>query len=87
MVPTIEPKLKVETLPEWDGNQDTAIDYFWEVGEMATLMGWVPKALGFWLPSRLKKGSPVQMWFSTLSRRCQADMREHYLTYLQVIKD
>jgi hypothetical protein len=87
MVPTIEPKLKVESLPEWDGNHDTAIDYFWEVGEMATLMGWVPKALGFWLPSRLKKGSPIQMWFSTLSRRRQASMREHYLNYLQVIKD
>jgi hypothetical protein len=87
MVPTIEPKLKVETLPEWDGDPNTAIDYFWDVGEMATLMGWVPKALGFWLPSRLKKGSPVQMWFSTLSRRRQASMRERYLTYLQVIKD
>jgi hypothetical protein len=87
MVPTIEPKLKVESLPEWDGNHESAIDYFWEVGEMATLMGWLPKALGFWLPSRLKKGSPVQMWFSTLSRRRQASMRDHYLNYLQVIKD
>ncbi|KAJ7835773.1 hypothetical protein B0H13DRAFT_2369157 [Mycena leptocephala] len=33
MVPTIELKLKVETLPEWDGDHNTAIDYFWEVGE------------------------------------------------------
>jgi hypothetical protein len=87
MVPTIELKLKVETLPEWDGDHNTAIDYFWEVGEMATLMGWVPKALGFWLPSKLKKGSPVQLWFSTLSRTRQSMMREHYLNYLQVIKD
>ncbi|KAJ7772521.1 hypothetical protein B0H14DRAFT_3508931 [Mycena olivaceomarginata] len=31
MVPTIDPKLKVESLPEWDGSLDTAIDYFWEV--------------------------------------------------------
>ncbi|KAJ7637947.1 hypothetical protein DFH06DRAFT_1335594 [Mycena polygramma] len=87
MVPTIEPKLKVETLPEWDGNHDTAIDYFWEVGHLATLQGWLPQALGFWLPSRLKKGSAVQLWFTGLSLKRQAEMREHYLTYLQVIKD
>ncbi|KAJ7870839.1 hypothetical protein B0H13DRAFT_1896021 [Mycena leptocephala] len=87
IVPTIEPKLKPESLPEWDGDHDTAIDYFWQVGEMASLMGWLPKALGFWLPSRLKKGSPIQTWFSTLSSTRQAAMREHYLTYLQVIKD
>ncbi|KAJ7835422.1 hypothetical protein B0H13DRAFT_1913575 [Mycena leptocephala] len=87
IVPTIEPKLKPEALPEWDGDHDTAIDYFWEVSEMASLMGWLPKTLGFWLPSRLKRGSAIQTWFSTLPAKRQAAMREHYLTYLQVIKD
>jgi hypothetical protein len=87
MVPTIEPKIKVESLPEWDGDHDTAIDYFWEVGQIATLLGWLPRALGFWLPSRLKKDSQVQLWFSTLSDQRQTEMRSHYLTYLRVIKE
>jgi hypothetical protein len=51
VVLTIEQKLKVESLPEWDGNHDTAIDYFWEVSQLANLQGWIPKALGFWLPA------------------------------------
>ncbi|KAJ7676044.1 hypothetical protein DFH06DRAFT_1318182 [Mycena polygramma] len=87
VVPTIEPKLKVESLPEWDGNHSTAIDYFWEVSQVANLDGWLPRALGFWLPSRLKKESPVYLWFSTLPTARQAEMRSHYLVYLQVIKD
>ncbi|KAK6972195.1 hypothetical protein R3P38DRAFT_3195463 [Favolaschia claudopus] len=39
MVPTIEPKLKVESLPEWDGNHESAIDYFWEIIQLASLLG------------------------------------------------
>lgn len=87
MVPTIEPKLKPENLPEWDGKHSTAIDYFWDVGQFANLGGWMPEALGFWLPSRLVKGSDVQSWFTTLALTRQAEMRSHYLVYLQVIKD
>ncbi|KAJ6465892.1 hypothetical protein C8R47DRAFT_1224212 [Mycena vitilis] len=87
MVPTIEPKLKVESLPEWDGEHDTAVDYFWAVNQVANLEGWLPRALGFWLPSRLKRDSQVYLWFSTLPTSRQAEMRSHYLVYLQVIKD
>jgi hypothetical protein len=87
MVPTIDPKLKLDSLPEWDGSHDSAIDYFWEVYQLANLMGWLPRALGFWLPTRLRKGSPVQLWFSTLPLAQQAEMRSHYLIYLQVLKD
>jgi hypothetical protein len=87
MVPTIDPKLKLEALPEWNGDHDTAIDYFWEVYQIASLLGWLPRALGFWLPTQLVKGSQVQLWFSTLPSARQADMRSHYLVYLQVIKD
>ncbi|KAJ7895831.1 hypothetical protein B0H13DRAFT_1885354 [Mycena leptocephala] len=87
MVPTIEPKIKVELLPEWDRNHETAIDYFWEVSQVANLLGWLPRALGFWLPSRLKQGSQIQLWFATLPTSRQAQMRSHYLVYLQTIKD
>jgi hypothetical protein len=87
MVPTIDPKLKIESLPEWDGNHDTAIKYFWDVVQIANLLGWLPRALAFWLPTRLKKGSQVYLWFSTLPAERQAEMRSHYLVYLQVLKD
>ncbi|KAJ7084573.1 hypothetical protein B0H15DRAFT_951453 [Mycena belliarum] len=87
MVPTIEPKLKLESLPTWDGNYDTAVEYFWDVGQLASLLGWLPQALGFWLPSRLKAGSPVQRWFSIQSSARQADMRSHYMNYLRAIKE
>ncbi|KAJ7940750.1 hypothetical protein B0H13DRAFT_1849919 [Mycena leptocephala] len=87
IVPTIKPEMKVEQLPEWDGSHRTAIDYFWDVGQLAALEGWMPEALGYWLPSRLKKGSAVHSWFTTLSTQRQKEMRSHYLVYLRVIKE
>ena len=41
----------------------------------------------YWLPSRLKKDSPVHLWFSTLPITRQTDMRGHYMIYLQTIKE
>jgi hypothetical protein len=63
------------------------VDYFWDVGQLAILGGWLPEALGYWLPSRLKKGSPVQTWFSTLSTGRQLEMRSHYLAFLSIVKE
>ncbi|KAJ7127196.1 hypothetical protein C8R44DRAFT_874266 [Mycena epipterygia] len=71
----------------WDGTHKTAVDYFWDIGQLASLEGWMPEALAYWLPSRLEKGSTVQMWFSTLSSARQKEMCSHYMTYLRVIKE
>ncbi|KAJ7914797.1 hypothetical protein B0H13DRAFT_1872668 [Mycena leptocephala] len=71
LVPTIEPKLKPDSLPEWDGDPDTAIDYFWTLGKSPSY----------------RAGSAVQLWFVTLPTQRQASMRSHYLVYLQVIKE
>jgi hypothetical protein len=79
--------LKIEQLPEWDGNHSTAINYFWEVGQLAMLEGWMPEALGFWLPLRLKKNSAVHFWFTTLPASRQKEMRSHYLVFLRVVKE
>ncbi|KAJ7444690.1 hypothetical protein FB451DRAFT_1413084 [Mycena latifolia] len=80
-------RIKIEQLPEWNGDHKTAVDYFWDVGQLAALEGWMPEALGYWLPSRLVKGSAVHTWFSTLPTERQKDMRAHYLNYLRWIKD
>ncbi|KAJ7430271.1 hypothetical protein B0H11DRAFT_1943358 [Mycena galericulata] len=60
-IPTIEAKLKLADLPTWDGNHDTAIQYFWDVSQKAALQGYIPAALGYWLGMRLEQGSPVQI--------------------------
>ncbi|KAJ7094085.1 hypothetical protein C8R44DRAFT_645642, partial [Mycena epipterygia] len=86
-VPTIKPEVKIEQLPSWDGSHRTAVDYFWDIGQFASLEGWMPEALAYWLPSRLEKGSAVQMWFSTLASARQKEMCSHYMAYLRVIKE
>ncbi|KAJ7918044.1 hypothetical protein B0H13DRAFT_2321827 [Mycena leptocephala] len=70
-----------------DGNHDTAIQYFAEVSQKAALEGHIPRALGFWLGMRLEAGSPVQEWYIGLPGAQQALMRQHYILYLQAIKD
>ncbi|KAJ7176531.1 hypothetical protein C8R46DRAFT_1213104 [Mycena filopes] len=80
-------QLKPENLPEWDGNPLTAIEYFWQIQQMALMGGWIPEALGYWLWTRLKKTSSVYKWFMALPTIQQAAMRAHHLTYLRGIKE
>ena len=87
MPASIKTELKVEQLPEWDGNHWTAIDYFWNVQQLAYLGGWLPEALGYWLWFRLKEKSTVKTWFVTLPVTHQSYMRTHYLRFLKGIKD
>jgi hypothetical protein len=87
IAPTIEPKLKQEDLPTWDGNPTTAIEYFWKVQQQATLGGYIPSALGYWLWLKLKEGSDVQNWFATLPFEEQSRMRGHWVDYLKGIKE
>jgi hypothetical protein len=83
MPPSMKTELKVEQLPEWDGNHWTAIEYFWQVQQLAYLGGWIPEALGYWLWFRLKEGSTVKKWFVTLPVTHQSYMRSHYLKFLK----
>ena len=87
IAPTIDSKLKQEDLPTWDGNPNTTIEYFWKVQQQATLGGYIPSALGYWLWLKLKEGSDVQNWFATLSFAEQSWMRGHWADYLKGIKE
>ena len=87
LVSTIRNELKQDQLPVWDGNKDTAIEYFWKIQQLAALEGDIPVALGFWLWKSLKENSKIWMWFTTLPFSEQAKMRTHYLHYLKGIKD
>jgi len=84
---TIRNDLKQDQLPVWDGNKNTAIEYFWKVQQLAALEGDIPQALGYWLWKSLKENSKIWWWFSTLPFSEQAKMRTHYLYYLKGIKD
>ncbi|KAJ7882129.1 hypothetical protein B0H13DRAFT_1890974 [Mycena leptocephala] len=87
VVPTIDPKLKLNDLPTWDGNHDTAISYFWDIAQRANLGGDIPQALGFWLGMRLVEGSPIQVWYAGLPGAQQTIMWSHWILYLQTIKE
>lgn len=86
-IPTIKSELKQDQLPSWDGNHDTAIEYFWKVQQLAALGGYIPQALGYWLWHNLKEGSTVQLWFAMLAPHQQEYMRTHYLNFLRGIKE
>lgn len=86
-VPTIKSKLKPDQLPKWDGNKNSALEYFWDVQQLAALGGYMPQALGYWLWKGLKEGSAVRSWFATLSLSDQQEMREDYVSYLNGIKN
>ena len=49
--------------------------------------GYIPSVLGYWLWLKLKEGSDVQNWFSTLPSEEQSQMHRHWMDYLKGIKE
>jgi hypothetical protein len=66
-IPTIKAELKPDDLPSWDGNPDTAIQYFFDVQELASLGGHIPDGMGYWLWKKLEPGSTIRNWYGSLS--------------------
>lgn len=79
--------IKLAQLPTWDGNHNTAIDYFWKIQQLAAMKGYLPQALGYWLWMNLKEDSTVRMWFAMCSHKQQEYMRSHYVAYMRGIKE
>jgi hypothetical protein len=86
-IPIVKMDIKLEQLPTWDGNHDTAIDYFWKIQQLAAMKGYLPQALGYWLWMNLKEESTVCMWFTMCSHEQQEYMRSHYVAYMRGIKE
>ncbi|EDR04615.1 uncharacterized protein LACBIDRAFT_330428 [Laccaria bicolor S238N-H82] len=83
----LPPYIKLEQLPTWDGNHDTAINYFWKIQQLAAMKGYLPQVLGYWLWMNLKEDSTVRMWFAMCSQEQQEYMRSHYIAYMRGIKE
>ncbi|KAJ7601818.1 hypothetical protein DFH06DRAFT_1400819 [Mycena polygramma] len=86
LAPQMKNQIDVSLLPEWDGEERTALTYFAEVQEFANAGGTVPQTVGIYLWQHLTKGSSVLAWYVGLPPAWKAIMRGHYLNYLYVIK-
>lgn len=84
--PTIKADLKLNDLPKWNGDFDTAISYFHKISELAAMGGDLPVALGFWLGQTLEVNSPAEEWYMTLPPKWKEYMQKHYLNYIETIK-
>ncbi|KAI5823118.1 hypothetical protein K523DRAFT_188107, partial [Schizophyllum commune Tattone D] len=82
----INPLIKPESLPSWDGNRNTVMVYFWNIVELARQGGRMPQALGEWLWSRLTANSPIQRWYMTLSETRKDHMRQSHRHYIAAIR-
>ncbi|KAJ6504331.1 hypothetical protein C8R47DRAFT_1210401 [Mycena vitilis] len=85
-VEAMEVAIDVSALPEWNGEESSALTYFAEVQEFANAGGTIPQTVGIYLWQRLTKGSSVLAWYVGLPPAWKAIMRGHYLNYLYVIK-
>ncbi|KZP14654.1 hypothetical protein FIBSPDRAFT_751523, partial [Athelia psychrophila] len=85
-LPTIKNKVKAEQLPSWDGQYDSAVQYFFEIQETAALGGNIPERMGFWLWKNFEKGSSVAEWYAGLTSDLKAHMRSHYTHFVDTIQ-
>lgn len=78
--------MKVEDIPEWDGNRSKAIQWISDVQEIAGVGGYVPYQMGQHLWLRLKEGSPARAWYYTLSLAWKTWMKRYHLNFLSAVK-
>ncbi|SJL06726.1 uncharacterized protein ARMOST_10068 [Armillaria ostoyae] len=86
-IATIKLEFKIDNIAKWDGNGDTALDWFWEIKELAKLEEYIPQALGKFLPLALERGSDVQKWFLALGMTTQGRMRQDHDSFIQGVWD
>lgn len=84
--PFMKTEVKPEQLPSWDSEYDTAVQYFFEIQEIAALGGDIPDRMGFWLWKRFKEGSSVADWYAGLTSDLKAHMRSHYTNFVDTIQ-
>lgn len=85
--PRIKRVFELSQLPSWDGNGDSAIEYFAKVHEYAALGGSMPEQLGAMLWTRFVPGSSIDSWYKALPESDKEVMRSHYLQFLYKIRD
>ncbi|KAI5892951.1 uncharacterized protein SCHCODRAFT_02579912 [Schizophyllum commune H4-8] len=84
--PTVLASIKPDQLPSWDGNKSTAHEYLAAVYEYANSGGYMNQAVGYWLWTRLEKGSAVFQWYVTLSPTLKSYMRRSAHNFLGVVQ-
>ncbi|KAI5891646.1 uncharacterized protein SCHCODRAFT_02505490 [Schizophyllum commune H4-8] len=83
---TVQASLKTDQVPSWDGDKATVVEYLLMVYGLANSGGHLNRAVGFWLWTKLKSGSPVWQWFMTLSDSLKAYMKRSAHKFLYVVQ-
>lgn len=86
LVARMKNELRPDDIPEWDGRKSTAICWFADIQEVAGNGGYVPWQLGQHLWLRLKEGTPIRTWYTTLTPAWKLWMKRHYLNFLSAIR-
>lgn len=87
LAPRIEPRIKLESLPTWDGEDDTAMTYFAQIFEMASLSELMGQQLGKYLWLRFEHNSRLFSWYSTLPESIKENMKKGHREYVMTIRD
>lgn len=89
-----EPRLKIEfhtqDLPGWDGNHKTAIEYFANIQEFASLSTRIAEQMASVLWTRLgdeKAPLGIRAWYLSLDIPTKELMQTHWTNYCSVIRD
>ena len=84
-VPTIKTEMKPGDIPSWDGDPDTAITYFTGLQEIATMGGYMPRAVAFWASSCFKEKSSVANWYLALDPNLKANMKQNCAAFIETV--
>ena len=81
--PHFDLKLKVETIPEWDGNSDTLATWILKVNSLSKRLDAVHEQLGQLVPTRLRKDA--ELWYYSLPEDYRSQAEENWGTLRDAI--
>lgn len=86
LVAKMKTEIRAEDIPEWDGRDSSALQWFADIQEFAASGGYVPWQMAPHMWRRLKEGSGPRLWFQNLPYQWKEWMRLHYLNFLTIVR-
>ncbi|KDQ52744.1 hypothetical protein JAAARDRAFT_50157 [Jaapia argillacea MUCL 33604] len=80
-------KGQLEDIPTGDGDHSTALEYFSDIQELASMGSSIPEQLPASLGKCLKPGTSIRFWYSSLSTGICEWASQHYTHYIFIVKE
>lgn len=87
MMPYLKPEMKRSDLPTWDGKEDTAIEFFYELSRIASISPMVDRTTALMGRELFDKDSDVRKWYDAQDDTRRVILQQSLSNLIRAIRD